>query len=122
MGRATTTREASLEITMPLSDATTGVPKRAAATRSRKPTKTVSTRRRVRTRRVLAPETALDAPVRAWLEAQGYVVRSEVQDCDLVATRADALVVIELKRQLGLPLLVQATQRQRQADSVYVAV
>lgn len=68
------------------------------------------------------PETALDAPVRAWLEAQGHAVRSEVQDCDLVATRGDALVVVELKRQLGLPLLVQATQRQRTADSVYVAV
>lgn len=67
-------------------------------------------------------ETALDAPVRAWLEAQGYRVRSEVLGCDLVATKGDALVVVELKRALGLPLLVQATQRQRASDSVYVAV
>jgi len=67
-------------------------------------------------------ETALDAPVRAWLEAQGYRVRSEVLGCDLVATKDGALVVIELKRVLGLPLLVQATQRQRASDSVYVAV
>jgi len=67
-------------------------------------------------------ETALDAPVRAWLEAQGFRVRSEVLGCDLVATKGDELVVVELKRALGLPLLVQATQRQRASDSVYVAV
>jgi hypothetical protein len=67
-------------------------------------------------------ETELYAPVRAWLEAQGYRVRSEVLGCDVVATRGDDLVVVELKRALGLPLLVQATQRQRASDSVYLAV
>ena len=69
-----------------------------------------------------ARETDLYAPVRAFLEARGYTVRSEVLDCDVTATRGDELLVVELKRSLGTELLVQATQRQRAAESVYVAV
>ncbi len=67
-------------------------------------------------------ETDLYASVRAFLEMRGYAVRGEVLDCDVTATRGDELLVVELKRSLGTELLVQATQRQRAADSVYVAV
>jgi hypothetical protein len=56
-------------------------------------------------------------------------VRSEVRGCDITATRsstskdgADELIVVEMKRGLTIDLLIQATQRQRIADSVYVAV
>jgi hypothetical protein len=67
-------------------------------------------------------ESDLDAPVRAYLEAQGYTVRSEVRHCDLCATLGEDLVVIELKRSLNLDVILQATRRQRITDSVYVAV
>jgi hypothetical protein len=67
-------------------------------------------------------ETVLYDPVRDWLVANGYTVRAEVRDCDVVAVRGDELVAIELKTTLGLALLAQAARRQRHADSVYVAV
>ncbi len=67
-------------------------------------------------------ETDLYGPVHDWLAARGYAVRGEVKDCDIVATRGDELVVVELKRGFSVDLLLQATQRQRVADSVYVAL
>lgn len=67
-------------------------------------------------------ESDLSRPLRTFLEANGYSVRSEVMSCDMVATKDDEIVVIELKRSLTLQLLAQAAQRQRITDSVYVAV
>jgi len=67
-------------------------------------------------------ESDLYEPVRDWLTANGYTVRAEVRHCDVAAVRGDELVVIELKRAMGLALLAQAARRQRLADSVYVAV
>lgn len=67
-------------------------------------------------------ETDLYPPVRDYLTAQGYTVRGEVRGCDVTATKDGALLIIELKRRLNLDLLVQAAQRQRTTDSVYVAV
>lgn len=67
-------------------------------------------------------ETDLYAPLRDYLTAQGYTVRAEVKGCDITATKGDALIIIELKRSMTLTLLAQAAQRQRVADSVYVAV
>ena len=42
--------------------------------------------------------------------------------CDITAVKGDDLIVIELKRRLGVDLLVQATDRQSITDSVYVAL
>jgi len=67
-------------------------------------------------------ETDLYPPLHDYLVAQGYAVRSEVNDCDVTATKGEDLVVIEIKRSLNLTLLSQAAQRQRITDSVYVAV
>lgn len=67
-------------------------------------------------------ETDLAAPVRDFLLARGYTVRSEVLDCDLVAVRGDELVAVELKMGLTATLLIQAVQRQQACDSVYVAI
>lgn len=67
-------------------------------------------------------ETDLYKPIYDYLTCQGYTVRSEVKNCDITAVRGDELVVIELKRGFNLKLLIQATRRQRAADSVYVAV
>jgi len=67
-------------------------------------------------------ETDLYPPIAAYLRAQGYTVHSEVHHCDITAVKGDELVVIELKRSFSTSLLVQATRRQRLADSVYVAL
>jgi len=67
-------------------------------------------------------ETDLYGPVRDYLIAHGYTVRGEVKDCDVTAVKGDDLIVVELKRSFSTALLVQATRRQRVADSVYVAL
>lgn len=68
-------------------------------------------------------ETELYAPVKAFLEAQGYEVKSEIKDCDVVAVRDEAEpVIVELKLQLSLALLLQGVDRQSISDHVYVAV
>lgn len=67
-------------------------------------------------------ETDLYDPVRKFLSAQGYTVRGEVVGCDVAATRNGELVVVELKRSITTALLMQAAERQKLADTVYVAV
>lgn len=67
-------------------------------------------------------ESDLYAPVKAFLEGQGYVVRGEVHDCDLVAVRGEQVLVVELKAAFNLALVLQGVARQRLTDNVYVAV
>lgn len=69
------------------------------------------------------PETDLYAPVKAFLEAQGYAVKSEIDGCDVVAIRGDEPpVIVELKRAPSLKLLMQGVDRQAMSDAVYLAV
>lgn len=68
-------------------------------------------------------ETALYAPIKAFLEGQGYEVKAEVKDCDLVAVRGEEPpVIVELKLSLSVALLMQGIDRQAITDAVYVAV
>ncbi len=67
-------------------------------------------------------ESDLHDPIRDYLVIQGYVVQGEVKNCDMVARKGDDLVVVELKKRLSIELLVQACDRQRITDSVYVAI
>jgi hypothetical protein len=67
-------------------------------------------------------ETDLYPPVKNHLESQGYKVNSEVKHCDVTATRDDELIVVELKTRFNATLLIQAADRQRAADAVYVAL
>lgn len=67
-------------------------------------------------------ETELYAPVKAFLEAQGYAVKGEVKGCDMVAMREDEMVVVELKAAFNLALLLQGVDRQKVTESVYLAV
>jgi hypothetical protein len=70
-------------------------------------------------------ETSLYAAVKNFLEAQGFVVKGEVGHCDVVAVRGDEparLVIAELKLGLSLELLLQAVDRMRVADEVWLAV
>ncbi len=67
-------------------------------------------------------ESDLADPLCRFLEAQGYTVRSEVNDCDIAALKGEELLIVELKKALTLALLVQAAKRQRLTDCVYVAI
>lgn len=67
-------------------------------------------------------ETDLYKPVKAHLEAAGYVVKGEVGAADVVGLRGNDLVVVELKTSFSLTLLQQAISRQKLTDAVYVAV
>ncbi|MEA2809842.1 MAG: hypothetical protein QOJ17_3983 [Rhodospirillaceae bacterium] len=68
-------------------------------------------------------ESDLYAPVKALLEGQGYVVKGEVRDCDVVAVRGgEPPVIVELKRVFGLGLVLQGVDRLAASDRVYLAV
>jgi len=68
-------------------------------------------------------ERELYAPVKAFLEAQGYDVKAEVRGCDAVARRGDeAPVIVELKRRFSLDLVLQGVGRLALSDKVYLAV
>ncbi len=68
-------------------------------------------------------ETDLYAPVKMFLEGQGYDVKSEIGESDVVACRDDeAPVIVELKTGFSLSLFHQAIARQRMTDAVYIAV
>jgi len=67
-------------------------------------------------------EIDLFKPVSDFLVDQGYLVRSEVKDCDIAAVKDEELVIVELKRNLSVDLLAQAAKRQKSADVVYMAV
>ncbi|MCE5323880.1 DUF2161 family putative PD-(D/E)XK-type phosphodiesterase [bacterium] len=67
-------------------------------------------------------ETDLYNPLYDYLVSHGYTVRSEVNNCDVVALKGDDLIIVELKKCLNVVLLSQAVKRQQSCDSVYVAV
>lgn len=69
-----------------------------------------------------ALERELYAPVKGFLQSQGWDVKAEVQGCDGAACRDGKLLAVELKLTLNLDVILQAVQRQRVADAVYVAV
>ncbi len=68
-------------------------------------------------------ETDLYAPVKAFLQRQGYTVKGEIGAADLVAVRGtEEPVIVELKLGFSLALLHQAVARLAVTDLVYVAV
>ncbi len=68
-------------------------------------------------------ETDLYAPVKAFLETQGFTVKAEIHGCDLVAVRgAEQPVIVELKKRFTLDLLLQGVDRLGLTDLVYLAV
>ena len=70
-------------------------------------------------------ETALYLPVKRFLEALGFEVKGEVCGYDAVGVRAGEpplVVIAELKLSFNLELVLQAVDRLRAADQVYLAV
>ena len=67
-------------------------------------------------------ETDLYPPVKSFMEALGYEVKSEVNSCDVVAKKPDgSLIIIELKKGFNLDLLIQGVERLSLAGEVYIA-
>lgn len=69
-------------------------------------------------------ETELYPPLKAFFEARGYSVKSEVRHCDLLGYREgeERPLIVEMKKTFTLELLLQGTDRQRLGGSVYLAV
>lgn len=68
-------------------------------------------------------ETDLYPPIKAFLVAQGYEVKSEIGPVDVMACRdGDPPVIVELKTGFSLALFHQAIARLSVTDAVYVAV
>ena len=70
-------------------------------------------------------ETSLYPVVKQFLEIAGYRVKGEVNGCDAVAVKdgePQRLAIIEMKPGFNLDLLLQAVDRMRTADEVWLAV
>jgi hypothetical protein len=69
------------------------------------------------------PETDIYLPIKAFLESQGYSVKSEINGCDVMAVRGkDPPVIVEMKTGLTLHLIYQAVDRLALTDAVYIAI
>ena len=68
-------------------------------------------------------EVDLYLPLKRFLTQQGYEVKGEIQHCDVVAVRGDDhVVVIELKLNINLSVVLQAVDRLKITDMVYIGV
>jgi hypothetical protein len=70
-------------------------------------------------------ETELYPAVKRFLELRGFAVKGEIRGCDIVASREGEpplLVITELKLSFTLELVLQAVDRLRLADEVWLAV
>lgn len=68
-------------------------------------------------------ESDLYLPVKGYLESEGYEVKGEVMECDLMAIRGDEPpLVVELKLSLNLSVLLQGVDRLSITPSVYIGI
>ncbi len=67
-------------------------------------------------------ESDLYKPVKILLEKLGYCVKGEVIDCDVMATKDDTIIVVELKLIFNMKVLLQSVERLSVSDSVYIAI
>ncbi len=67
-------------------------------------------------------EADLYPPIKAYLEGQGYEVKSEIGACDIMARRGDEPpLIVEMKLTFSLTLVLQGVARQGMFDLVYLA-
>jgi len=67
-------------------------------------------------------ESDLYIPIKNLFEKNGYQVHGEVKDIDMMVTKEDESIAIELKPTFNLKLILQAVDRQKSIGSVYVAI
>lgn len=67
-------------------------------------------------------EIELYPPLEKFLIQHGYLVHAEVVLSDISATKEGILLIVEVKLRFNLDVILQALERQRAADAVYIAV
>lgn len=67
-------------------------------------------------------EVDLYKPIQNYFIQLDYEVYGEVNHCDLIAVKENELIIVELKLNLSVELLIQATKRQRLSENVYIAI
>lgn len=67
-------------------------------------------------------ESDLYPTLEKYFASQGYTVKGEVCGCDLVAIKADEIIVAELKKTFNIKLLYQAVRRLSITPLVYAAI
>ena len=61
-------------------------------------------------------------PIKHFLEDLGYSVKAEVKNVDIVASKENKIIVVEMKKAITIKLLYQGCDRQRMFDHVYLAI
>jgi len=67
-------------------------------------------------------EIDLYKPLKLYLENEGYTIRSEVKNADIVGVKNEQMIIVEMKMSFNLKLVYQLLERQRLTDDVYAAV
>lgn len=67
-------------------------------------------------------EKDLFAPLKKYFESLDYVVEGEVKDCDVVVKDTESYMAIELKTDFNLKVILQAVERQKLFECVYIAL
>lgn len=67
-------------------------------------------------------EKDLFYPLKQYFENMNYTVEGEVKDCDILVKAGQEYMAIELKLDFNLKLILQATERQKLFEMVYVAI
>lgn len=67
-------------------------------------------------------ETELFEPIALYFSKQEYRIKGEVKNCDVIAYKNENIIAIELKLHLNLEVIIQAVERQKVCDIVYIAV
>jgi len=68
-------------------------------------------------------ESDLYLPLKQFLKAQGYEVKGEVKQCDVLAVRGDEEpVIVELKLTINLSVILQAVDRLSLSSKIYIGI
>ncbi|XFA98888.1 DUF2161 family putative PD-(D/E)XK-type phosphodiesterase [Candidatus Izemoplasma sp. B36] len=67
-------------------------------------------------------EKQMFQPIKEYLTNLGYAVKAEVKNVDILATKNEKIIVVEMKKQFSIKLLYQGCDRQRMFDHVYIAI
>jgi len=60
--------------------------------------------------------------IKKYLESQGFIVKAEVKDIDIMAVKEDFVLLVEMKMQLNTNLMAQGIKRSTLNDLVYLAI
>jgi len=73
--------------------------------------------------RTIMQEVDLYPPLKTYLEGQGYEVKGEILNCDVVALRnGESPIIVELKLSLNMTILLQAVDRIKISNTIYIGI